>query len=147
MPFLTMQISGLDTVRARLNTLPARLRAALVEACQTAGDETVMQLAAAAPVGKGVTAGQLAESVITTTVRTSQPQILTYVRKGTGIYGPSGQRIRPRNARALSWEGAQHPVRSVSGQKPNDFVTPALAVARDRAVARIQVAVGAALNV
>jgi hypothetical protein len=155
MPFLTIQMSGLDTLQARLDALPARLRAALVTACQTAGDETVMQLSAAAPIGTGATAGHLAESfsattvdagVITTTVRTSQPQILTYVRRGTGIYGPSGQRIRPRNARALYWEGARHPVRSVAGQRPNDFVTPALAIARDRALARIQVAVSAAIN-
>jgi len=59
-------------------------------------------------------------------IMTVQPQKLTYVRYGTGIYGPSGQPIRPVVKRALYWSGARHPVKSVRGMKPNDFVTPVL---------------------
>src|SRR5487761_2097548 len=157
MPILTL-IPRASGLRLRLQMAQSALPAAVSLAIIESGAHIAQALADAAPVGKGVTSGQLAESFrqepqansasyVATRVVTTQPTILNYVRKGTGIYGPSGQRIRPRRARALYWEGAQHPVRSVSGQKPNDFVTPALAVARDRAVARIQVAVGAALNV
>jgi hypothetical protein len=61
-----------------------------------------------------------------TEVTTSQPTKLKFVTEGTGLYGPAGQRIYPKEKQALYWEGADHPVRSVSGQHANDFVSPVL---------------------
>lgn len=48
-----------------------------------------------------------------------------YVHQGTGIYGPVGKPILPRNKKALFWEGLGHPVKSVKGQKPNPFLKKA----------------------
>lgn len=45
-----------------------------------------------------------------------------YVEFGTGIYGPQGQPITPKSAKALYWPGAAHPVRSVKGQHANPFM-------------------------
>ena len=63
------------------------------------------------------------------TVRTKQPTKLEYVTQGTGLFGPRGEPIRPVTKKALFWEGADHPVRSVRGQEPNSFVDEALAEA------------------
>lgn len=57
-------------------------------------------------------------------VKTTQPTKLRYVRRGTGVYGPNGQRIRPLVKKALYWKNAPHPMKSVAGQRANDFVTP-----------------------
>jgi phage gpG-like protein len=54
---------------------------------------------------------------------------------GTGLYGPSGQRIRPRRGRLLVFtpRGAARPVfaRSVAGSRPNPFLKDALDAASD----------------
>lgn len=58
-----------------------------------------------------------------------------YVQRGTGIYGPRGQRIVPRRAQALRfhWDrtGQIEFFRSVRGMRPNPFLTDALQAARD----------------
>jgi hypothetical protein len=51
------------------------------------------------------------------------------VHNGTGIYGPSGQLIRPTNAKALSWKPRAGPrvfVKWVRGQRGNPFLTDAM---------------------
>ncbi len=48
-------------------------------------------------------------------------KVLKYLEEGTGIYGPGGARIRPRDAQVLRWMGdGGTPVfrASVAGQKP-----------------------------
>ncbi len=45
-----------------------------------------------------------------------------YVNDGTGIYGPRGVPITPKNKKALYWEGAAHPVRSVRGMRPRKYM-------------------------
>lgn len=53
------------------------------------------------------------------------PQKYTpFVNDGTGIYGPKGQRIRPKNKKALAfkYKGATVVVKSVKGIKPRRFV-------------------------
>jgi hypothetical protein len=57
----------------------------------------------------------------------SQAPYSVYVHRGTGLFGPYHQLIRPKTKKALSWPGALHPVKSVKGQKPNPFMTRALA--------------------
>lgn len=51
------------------------------------------------------------------------------VHNGTGIYGPSGQRIRPVTAKVLSWQPRSGPrvfAKSVKGQRGNPFLTDAM---------------------
>ena len=52
-----------------------------------------------------------------------------YVHGGTGVHGPTGQRIRPQTANALSfyWKrmGMHMIVKSVAGQEPNPFMDKA----------------------
>lgn len=66
----------------------------------------------------------------------------SYVRRGTGIYGPRRQRIVPKRAKALVFPSARYGarrgkfagkvvVRSVKGMRGNDFLRPALRAARD----------------
>lgn len=45
-------------------------------------------------------------------------------QEGTGIYGPSGQRIFPKNAKALAFDGPSGRifVRSIAGIKPRRFL-------------------------
>lgn len=64
-------------------------------------------------------------------VVTSTHPASLYVIKGTGIYGPTGRRIRPVSARALRFvlNGRVVYATSVKGQKPNDFLTEALRAA------------------
>ena len=49
-----------------------------------------------------------------------------FVYRGTGLYGPYKQLIRPTTKKALFWPGALHPFRSTKGQKPNPFFDRAL---------------------
>lgn len=132
---LQSQLEGLSRLR---NELPGLIRAAL----SNAGNAVVQDLASAAPRGQGGSGtppegdapGPLAESFSAVvedsageavlTVKTSQPTKLMYVTEGTGIYGPYGERIYPKVKKALYWEGAEHPVKSVAGQEANDFVSP-----------------------
>lgn len=144
---ITAASTGLQLLRERLAEARAQLPSLLQQAVQEAGKKVSQNLSKAAPVGasggggtppEGDSSGPLSasffiqeESAPSSTgaaisVRTHQPTKLGYVRHGTGIYGSTGQRIRPKVKQALSWEGARHPVRSVAGQKPNDFVTPVL---------------------
>jgi len=51
-----------------------------------------------------------------------------YIHEGTGIYGPKGEPIKPKNAKALRWRGPGGDVifaRSVKGIPPNPFLRDA----------------------
>lgn len=58
-----------------------------------------------------------------------------YHHDGTGVYGPTGQRIRPRRAKALRFKPKGSSVfifrASVKGSRPNPFLRDALEAARD----------------
>jgi hypothetical protein len=64
------------------------------------------------------------------------------------IDGTAAHDIRPKNAKALFWEGAQHPVAVVHhpGTKPNDFVQRALEPLRPAIQAALREAMAAALK-
>lgn len=142
---ITSNAGGLDILKARLEQARQELPSLLEEAATQAGEYVRQRLSDAAPHGssggtapQGDAQGPLADSFtsfmeaqatsgVVVAVRTDQPTKLMYVTKGTGIYGPRGQRIVPVNAKALFWVGADHPYRSVAGQKPNDFVAPVVA--------------------
>jgi hypothetical protein len=142
----TIDTSGIAALRAKIAEARAALPGLLQQAVQQAGQDVADELSNNAPKGaseggtppQGDAAGALAESFYVQpetppsatgaaiSVRTTQPQKLAWVMFGTGIYGPRGQRIVPTTKKALFWPGAQHPVRSVRGMKPNDFVTPVI---------------------
>jgi hypothetical protein len=136
--------SGLEALQLRLQEMRMLIPGILTDTAQIAGDTVASALGDAAPVGKGEggsgnphgdAPGPLSESfsaeasasgnVITAEVTCDQPTKLDYVVHGTGIYAGKG-RIVPTRAKALYWEGADHPYRSVAGQRPNDFVSPVL---------------------
>lgn len=51
-----------------------------------------------------------------------------WIENGTGIYGPTGQRITPKKAKALAWMGAGGMVfaRSIKGMKARPFFKPGI---------------------
>ncbi len=157
------QSSGASLLHLRLTIARSQLPMALTEAVRHGGNTVRAALSAAAPVGAGAgtapagdASGALSDSFqaqftagvteASSTVRTTQPTKLRYVREGTGIYGPRGAPIRPTRARALFWPGAEHPVRSVRGMPPNDFVTPALAEAVPQVMEALRTAAQDALH-
>ena len=168
MPLLMITATGLEEFRARLaaarTLLPMSMELAIEEICQQVLDD----LRTAAPIGIGPTdrapgadvPGPLVESFadvtlrdgiafITGTVTTTQPTKLKFIRFGTGIYGPNGQRIYPKQASALAWvdplTGLLMVRRSVAGMKPRDFVTPILEVTRATAPSTLRAVVAEAL--
>ncbi|GAA0591614.1 hypothetical protein GCM10010174_03320 [Kutzneria viridogrisea] len=105
-----------------------------------------------APRDTGVLAASIYEEllihglVVTGRVAIAAPYGI-YVTRGTGIYGPSGQPIRPKNAKVLAFPAGRRmgPVRAgaktsssgrpmvfatqVRGQRPNPFLSRALQAA------------------
>lgn len=147
----------------RIATVRSELPAIIADEIVAAGSELVAELGSAAPRSgstgstiEGDTSGPLAESfssdvqgsdgVVTLTVKTSQPTKLKFVTEGTGLYGPLNHRIIPRTKRALYWEGAAHPVKSVAGQEANDFVSPLTDEAGSIINDRVAGAIGEALQ-
>ncbi len=79
-------------------------------------------------------ASEVSGDGMTGTVRvTDNAPYAIYVHEGTGIYGPLGEPILPKEKKALYWPGAAHPVKSVKGQKPNPFMDRAMASVSDPA--------------
>lgn len=140
---LIADASGIESLRERIAMAREALPTLLQRAALQAGTSMKDGLSNAAPKGKGTgvppagdASGPLSESFFvqfesesSISVRTTQSTKLEYVTKGTGVYGPRGARIVPVTKKALYWDGANQPYRSVAGQKPNDFVAPVLATA------------------
>jgi hypothetical protein len=55
-----------------------------------------------------------------------------YVHDGTGIYGPRGKLIVPKQAKMLMWKNKSgwHQRKSIKGMKPNPFLRDAVIAAR-----------------
>lgn len=51
---------------------------------------------------------------------------------GTGIFGKTKKPIRPKRAKALWWEGADHPVPEVAGQRAQPYIKPSFDTAKKR---------------
>lgn len=144
---ITSDTSGIDVLRRRITEAQQAIPSLLSEAAQKSGETVAGWLGKAAPRGRsggppppGDAPGALSQSfhVVEKSqsggsaieVQTKQPLKLQYVTKGTGVYIGKG-RIVPTTKKALYWEGASHPVRSVAGQQANDFVNPVLAKTDD----------------
>jgi len=56
-----------------------------------------------------------------------------WIESGTGIYGPTGQRIQPKSAKVLAWQGATGMMfaRSIKGMKPRPFFKPGVEKSAD----------------
>jgi len=57
-----------------------------------------------------------------------ESDLISWVNDGTGIYGPYGTKITPKNRKYLSWvdeNGVRHFATSVKGQKPQRFIEDA----------------------
>jgi hypothetical protein len=156
MPLLRMTATGGTAgLRLRLEQVRSSLMPAINGAVQQIGDDVARQLAQAAPVGAssggegtpiaGDAPGKLKESFVadyepgeasaSTSVATTQPNKLRFVRDGRGP-------VYPVRKRALMWNGLPHPVRSAKATQPNDFVTPVLAEAAVLAYERLNEVVG-----
>lgn len=102
--------------------------------CQKRADRTAARARQFAP-------GSMSESIAPPIVQRSSAgpsaditvrhPAVGYVINGTGLYGPTGRRIRPVRAKALRFvlNGRVVFAKSVSGQKPNDFMNKALPAA------------------
>lgn len=132
--------SNIPALRQKLQIIRNGLEPTMHTAMEQGATDAALLFSNAAPKGKeagstipGDTPGPLSSSFAVrmafprVSVVCTQPTKLLYVTQGTGIYGPRGQRIVPLTKKALYWPGADHPVKSVAGQKPNDFVTPLIA--------------------
>lgn len=133
----------LEDVIARLEAFKLRLPAIIKDDVQVVAEQIAKDFQDEAP--KGISSPHLAESFYaqvteetehgaSATVSSNQKQKLEYVVFGTGLLGPREHRIVPVVAKALYWEGAEHPYPSVKGQKPNDFVD----VVQHRAAQRVE---------
>lgn len=145
---ITANASGLIALQARVATIQKAIQPTLQKAVNTGGIKASQDFGKAAPVGKsegnaipGDAPGKLSQSFQAkpisvsngagVTILTIQPVKLKFVRYGTGIYNnETGHRIYPLHAKALYWQGAAHPYRSIAGMRPNDFISPAISVAK-----------------
>lgn len=145
----------------RLATVRSELPAIMEDEVVAAGSELAAELGSAAPRSgstgsaiEGDTSGPLAESftsdvegsdgVVALRVKTTQPTKLKFVRFGTGIHGPRGERIYPKVKRALHWDDRF--ARSVAGQEANDFASPLTDEAGSVINDRVAGAIGEALQ-
>ncbi len=134
MGFLYIDTSQLDLLRARLILTAERIPQAVQDSLASLSDEILAELADACPKGSGDgpnppgdSDGPLAESFEASLsvqgmgaklrVTTTQPTKLRYVREGRGP-------VYPVRAKALYWQGLDHPVKSAGPAAANDFVTP-----------------------
>lgn len=161
MAFIKVYGTGLDQIIQKLTIASETQRTAAQDALLEQGDATVTALGIAAPKSgvststpiAGDSPGPLAQSFKSTLieamaveVRTTQPTKFTYVTRGTGVYGPRGIRITPRIRKALMWQQAAHPWRSVAGEPKNPFHLPVLRAAQSEAVTRVRAALRAVYN-
>lgn len=134
MGFLYVDTSQIDLLRARFQLVQERIPTVVQEELDILGTDVLGQLADACPKGSGEgpnpsgdADGPLADSFEATlevqgmgarlTITTTQPTKLKFVREGRGD-------VYPVKAKALYWQGLDHPVKHAGPSQANDFVTP-----------------------
>ncbi len=55
-----------------------------------------------------------------------------HLELGTGLFGRSKERIRPKTKKALFWPGAPHPFASVKGMRAQPYLRPAFNAVKRR---------------
>ena len=142
---------GLSKLLTRMQDAADLLIPNVADGMSKLGEQTVTDLQTVTPTGvdlfdayhppPGDAAGHLNESYsvpnidVTDTgamaqVITDQPTKFRFVTTGTGVYSPGGfgSPIVPTVQKALYWQGAPHPFRSVLGQAANPFQQQVLAM-------------------
>jgi hypothetical protein len=144
---ITQDMSGLQALQQRIRDIQAKLQTTMQDAVNAGANKAIQRFSQASPVGTtegntipGDAPGKLKDSYRSqeiarsngagVSVYTVQSIKLGFILRGTGLYGPLHHRIYPLRAKALYWQGAAHPYRSVAGMKPNDFVTPVQPLAK-----------------
>jgi hypothetical protein len=89
-------------------------------------DKLVKRLAVTTP---GKASGKWSSTINKESATVSNPAwFLRYLEEGTGIYGPAGSFIVPKNAKVLHWTENGHDifVKRVKGIKPRHFISAAV---------------------
>lgn len=109
------------------------LRASLAERARSVVEQAVDTVAHRVREDAPVREGTLRDSVQAGEVQVDGPRVsasivagaehASWQDRGTGVYGPSGQPIRPVRAKVLAWDGPDGPVfaRQVAGTPPTWF--------------------------
>lgn len=144
---ITQQAPGLLALKANIARIQQSWQSTVQTVLNDGATQVCSSLSSASPVGtsgngtnpQGDAPGPLNQSFVNEVlqstggagivIKTTMPLKLKYNRYGTGLFGPLHHRIFPVYAKALMWEGAVHPYRSIAGMKPNDFVSPIISTA------------------
>jgi hypothetical protein len=151
---IEFEVRGIRELQARLNRGDPQMRIILNEGLRAIG-RLFVPSKGTGPLARETPkrTGKLARStffMITGSTRHQQLIIMQparsedgefygeFVREGTGIYGPRGERIKPKTKKALAW-GAdlgggkkEFVFASVAGQKPNPYHRRVLAQNKGR---------------
>ena len=126
---ITLKIRNLDALRkitGRFPAIAAQITSKGINRMIFAIEEKAVPLT---PVQTGRLRGSFVGARILSTPFTLQGRVGTklnyapFVHFGTGIFGPRGKRIVPRQAKAMRWQQGGRTIfaKSTKGQKPNPF--------------------------
>ena len=126
----SINVHGLADLDKQFQKAPELVRSHIT----TAMNKSLVRLHGTAkelvPVDQGTLRGSLIISPVTWSGSTATGNVGTnlhyavYQEQGTGIYGPSGQPIRPKTKTVLAWQknGAWHFARQVRGVRPKWYM-------------------------
>jgi len=82
------------------------------------------ELVLGAPVDTGFLKNSIRCEIVGDSIEIWMAEYALYLEYGTGIFGPKGQRIYPKNAKALHWTDKQgeHFAKSIKGMRPQPFI-------------------------
>lgn len=127
----SVEIPQLAALAAAFANAPQQLKPALTVAVNRSlmgYQATAKQLA---PIDKGVLRGSIqiqaaswSGDTVTGSVGTGPMDYALYMEQGTGIYGPTGAPITPKNKKVLAWfaDGQWRYAKSVKGVKPHWYM-------------------------
>jgi HK97 gp10 family phage protein len=126
---LTVEVEGLDKLIKDVDKAGGNARPLMKAAIVNSVNKIQSNVRSRAPHRTGT----LQRSVLTQVdypdgMVTVSEKYGEYIEKGTGIYGPTGSRITPKNAKALSFTvgGQRVFAKSVKGMKARPFFAPAV---------------------
>lgn len=129
-----LEVHGLQELQQAFSKAPAltmtKLRSAMGKS-QARLQATAKDLA---PVDNGTLRASILQSPIVVNGATISASVgtnlhyATYMEEGTGVYGPLGRPIRPKNKKVLAWKngGAWHFAKEVRGSRPRWYMRGSL---------------------
>jgi HK97 gp10 family phage protein len=142
-------VQGLDKVLANMGRVPDRLNAELDRIVAQAGAIIQAEVRSRAPKRTG----KLRESIRVETRRIGRMSVSAEVYSKSPValwmeLGAKAHVIHARSKKALFWQGARHPVRSVRhpGTAPRPFMRPGFEAGKARVQAAMRFAVGRTLG-